>query len=88
MASSLLSRSVVDFTINIAGRSIQQGQDHVVVLGEAHLRRVLVTYGNYYNELRTHKSLTKDTPLHRIVERLGTTSRPILAGLHHQYCRI
>jgi hypothetical protein len=33
--------------------------------------------------------LTKDAPLHRIVERLGTvTSRPILAGLHHQYCRI
>jgi transposase InsO family protein len=63
--------------------------DHVVVLGEAHLRRVLVTYADYYNELRTHRSLTKDTPLHRIVERLGTvTSRPILAGLHHQYCRI
>ena len=63
--------------------------DHVVVLSEAHLRRVLVTYADYYNELRTHRSLTKDAPLHRIVERLGTvTSRPILAGLHHQYCRI
>ena len=63
--------------------------DHVVVLGEAHLRRVLATYADYYNELRTHRSLTKDTPLHRVVERLGTvTSRPILGGLHHQYCRI
>ena len=63
--------------------------DHVVVLGEAHLRRILATYANYYNELRTHRSLTKDTPLHRAVERLGTvTSRPILGGLHHQYCRI
>ena len=31
----------------------------------------------------------QDTPLHRVVERLGTvTSRPILGGLHHQYCRI
>jgi hypothetical protein len=39
------------------------------------------------NELRTHGSLTKDAPLHRIIERLGTvTSQPILGGLHHQYC--
>ena len=63
--------------------------DHVVILGEAHLRLVLATYADYYNKLRTHRSLIKDTPLHRIVERLGTvTSRPILGGLHHQYCRI
>jgi len=63
--------------------------DHVLVLGEGHLRRILNTYADYYNALRTHRSLTKDTPLHRVVERLGTvTSRPILASLHHQYCRI
>jgi transposase InsO family protein len=63
--------------------------DHVVVLGEGHLRRILNTYASYYNELRTHRSLTKDTPLHRVVERLGTVaSRPILGGLRHQYCRI
>jgi transposase InsO family protein len=63
--------------------------DHVVVLGEAPLRRVLTAYASYYNELRTHRALTKDTPLHRTVERLGAvTSRPILGGLHHQYCRI
>jgi transposase InsO family protein len=63
--------------------------DHVVILGEAHLRRVLARYADYYNKLRTHRSLIKDTPLHRIVERLGTvTSRPLLGGLHHQYCRI
>jgi len=63
--------------------------DHVVILGEAHLRRVLATYAGYYNELRTHRSLTKDAPLHHIVERLGTvSSQPILGGLHHQYCRI
>jgi hypothetical protein len=60
-----------------------------VVLGEAHLRRVLAAYAHYYNELRTYRSLTKDTPIHRVVERLGTiTSRPLLGGLHHQYCRI
>jgi len=63
--------------------------DHVVILGEAHLRQVLATYADYYNQLRTHRSLNKDTPLHRFVERLGTvTSQPILGGLHHRYCRI
>jgi transposase InsO family protein len=30
--------------------------DHVVVLGEAHLSRILNTYASYYNELRTHRS--------------------------------
>ena len=63
--------------------------DRVVIRGEAHLRGVLATYADYYNELRTHRSLTKDTPFHRIVEQFGTiTSRPILGGLHHQYYRI
>ena len=63
--------------------------DHVVVLGEAHLRRILTTYASYYNELRTHRSLAKDSPIHRVIERFGTvTSRPFLGGLHHQYCRI
>jgi len=63
--------------------------DHVVVLGHAHLRRILVAYANYYNELRTHRSLIKDSPLYRAVDRLGTVvSRPILGGLHHQYSRI
>ena len=62
------------------------GRDHVVILGEVHLRRVLATYADYYNELRTHRSLITDAPLHRIVERLGTLSlQPILDGLHHQY---
>jgi transposase InsO family protein len=63
--------------------------DHVVILGEVHLRRVLAAYADYYNGLRTHRSLAKDAPLHRVTERLGTvTSRPLLGGLHHQYCRI
>ena len=57
-----------------------------MILGEAHLRRVLATYADYYNELRTHRSLITDAPLHRIVERVGTlSSQPILGGLHHQY---
>jgi transposase InsO family protein len=63
--------------------------EHIVVFGEAHLRRILAAYTGYYNELRTHLSLGKDSPGHRPVQRLGQlAAQPILGGLHHQYCRI
>src|SRR5258706_1900936 len=42
-----------------------------------------------YNEMRTHLSIEKDAPVPRSVERAGhINSRPVLAGLHHQYVRI
>jgi transposase InsO family protein len=63
--------------------------DHVVVIGEAHLRRILAAYAGYYNELRTHLSLGQDSAGRRPVERLGQlAAQPILGRLHHQYCRI
>jgi transposase InsO family protein len=63
--------------------------DHMIVFGEAHLRRILGKYVAYYNESRIHRSLNKDAPFHRAIERVGAiTSRPVLGGLHHQYCRI
>ncbi len=63
--------------------------DHIVVLGEAHLRRILRKYAAYYNESRTHRSLNKDAPIHRAIQRRGDiVSAPILGGLHHHYCRI
>jgi transposase InsO family protein len=63
--------------------------DQIVVLGEAHLRRILAAYVDYYNGLRTHLSLDKDSPVHRPIQWLGqVTARPVLGGLHHHYCRI
>src|SRR5256885_970029 len=63
--------------------------DHMIVFGEAHLRRLLGRYAEYYNESRIHRSLDKDAPFHRAIERVGViTSQPVLGGLHHQYCRI
>ena len=63
--------------------------DHIVVFGEAHLRRILAAYADYYNEVRTHLSLSKDSPGHRSVQRYGqVVTQPILGGLHHQYCRM
>jgi len=63
--------------------------DHVVVFGERHLRHLLNSYQQYYNEVRTHLSLQKDAPLSRDIRRSGRVlSVPILSGLHHQYVRV
>jgi hypothetical protein len=63
--------------------------DHIIVLGEANLRRILKSYTGYYNETRTHLALDEDAPLSRTVKRAGRIlCRPILGGLHHEYVRI
>ena len=63
--------------------------DHVLVFGEAHLRRVLRTYAGYYNKVRTHLSLDKDAPNCRRTQTVGSiVAMPVLAGLHHQYVRV
>jgi transposase InsO family protein len=63
--------------------------DHVVILSEGHLRRVIKAYAAYYNQVRTHLALAKDAPHPRSVQPLGDiVAKPVLGGLHHQYCRI
>ena len=56
---------------------------HIVVLGEAHLRRTLTKYAAYYSELRTHRSLGKDAPIHRAIRHVDRIAAvPVLGGLH------
>ena len=63
--------------------------DHVVVFGERHLHHLLESYQRYYNEARTHLSLSKDAPVSRAVQTVGSIiAKPLLGGLHHQYVRI
>jgi transposase InsO family protein len=77
------------FAERLIGSIRRECVDHVVVLGEAHLRRILRKYATYYNELRTHRSLNKDAPIHRAIQHAGRIiSAPVLGGLHHHYCRI
>src|SRR6202171_2553054 len=62
--------------------------DHIIILGEMHLRRVLKSYADYYNSVRTHRSLNKDAPVTRQIQRIGSIkSHAILGGLHHHYAR-
>src|SRR6266511_1319328 len=63
--------------------------DHVLIVGERHLRRMLASYSSYYNESRTHLALEKDASLRRAIQRCGgIITTPILSGLHHRYVRI
>jgi transposase InsO family protein len=63
--------------------------NHVVVFGERHLRHLLKSYEEYYNEPRTHLSLHRDAPITRAVQTVGRTlAVPIFDRLHHQYIRV
>jgi transposase InsO family protein len=63
--------------------------DHVFVVSEVHLRRILRAYANYYNRTRTHLALGKDAPLGRPLQVAGSlTAIPLLGGLHHEYVRM
>jgi len=64
--------------------------DHMIVLGEQHLRRILKAYFTYYHKSRTHLSLCKDTPEPRPVHPVSAgeiVELPEVGGLHHRYER-
>ena len=77
------------FAERLIGSIRRECLDHVIVLGEAHLRRILRSCADYYNGVRTHRSLDKDAPVSRPVQRTGVIrSGAVLGGLHHHYGRI
>ncbi len=64
--------------------------NHVVVLNERHLRRILRDYFDYYHHARAHLSLDRNSPIPREVElpeRGKVYSIPMVGGLHHRYRR-
>src|SRR6266571_1779898 len=76
------------FAERLIGSIPRECVDHFIVLGEAHLRRILRSYARYYNDIRTHRSLDKDAPISRQIQRIGSIkSHAILGGLHHNYAR-
>ena len=76
------------FAERLIGSIRRECADHVIALGEMHLRRILRSYADYYNRVRTHRSLNKDAPVTRQIQRIGSIkSHAILGGLHHHYAR-
>jgi transposase InsO family protein len=64
--------------------------DHVIVLNERHLKRLMNEYVRYYHEDRTHLALAKGTPAGRATvsnsdARSRVIAMPRLGGLHHRY---
>jgi transposase InsO family protein len=65
--------------------------DHVIVLGERHLLRLVRQHASYYNEDRPHMSLDRDAPVTRPVEPQSAgrvVALPRGAGLHHRYASV
>src|SRR5476651_257811 len=77
------------FAERLIGSIRRECVDQIIILSETHLCRILRSYACYYNDIRTHRSLDKDAPISRPVQRTGIiSSQAILGGLHHQYARV
>ena len=74
----------------VIGSIRRECANHMIVLGERHLRRIISCYVRYYNQTRTHLSLSKDAPAGRR-EQPPDQGRVIelkhVGGLPHEYVR-
>ena len=64
--------------------------NHMIVLGERHLKRILTNYFDYYHNARPHLSLDRNSPTPREVEPMSrgeVISTEQVGGLHHRYSR-
>jgi transposase InsO family protein len=65
--------------------------DHMIILGERHLKYILSSYVDYYHDARTHLSLAKDAPAGRVVqptEKGRVVALRQIGGLYHLYTRM
>ncbi len=65
--------------------------NHVIVINEQHVLRILRSYFDYYLHSRTHLSLNRNSPVERQIEppHLGrVVAIPQVGGLHHRYRRV
>ena len=79
------------FVERLVGTIRRDCLDHVIVLNERHLKRILTGCFEYYHRLRTHLSLQMDSPESRSVQppALGKVLQfSEVGGLHHHYERL
>ena len=78
------------FAERVIGSIRRECLDHVIILSEAHLTRILTEYIDYYHTARPHQSLDHNAPIPRSVEppeQGRVVAEPVLGGLHHRYRR-
>ena len=74
----------------IIGSIRRECLNHVIMLSEQHLKRILSSYFAYYHEARAHLSLYCNSPIPREIElpdRGDVITIPQVGGLHHRYRR-
>ena len=68
--------------------------DHILIVSEAHLRRVLSEYVTYFNRPRPHQGINQRVPDRQSIPDSSAAtaeeivSFPVLGGLHHEYRRV
>ena len=65
--------------------------DHVIVLNEAHLSRLVASFLDYYHTVRPHLSLERNAPIPRPMQAPSeghVVAMPCVGGLHHGYRRV
>ena len=79
------------FVERLIGSIRRECLDHVIVMNERHLRKILASYFRYYHRWRVHQSLEMDCPERReaqTVDRGRVVEISHLGGLHHHYERV
>jgi putative transposase len=79
------------FAERFVGTLRRECLDHVLILGERHLRRILAEYARHYNGHRPHQALQQEPPQRQLSQAVDITARierrQVLGDLINEYCR-